>query len=169
VLNTNNYGLIDVSVLKNGAIEPGISYTIDMNGVVLGPELKWINTYQPSAGDYDTYYCIDINNLELLKKYLANEVESEDLKKNSLYRYKYIVVNQLVDLKTMPVLHNDVKYKVIDRIFKAIKAKVFEGQDVNDGKFVFRNFSNVNVFEIVKGNVVVTFNNDNKTTITPGA
>ena len=66
----------------------------------------------------------------------------------------------------MPVLHDDVKYKIIDRLFKAIKAKVFEGQDMSTGKFVFRNFSSVTEFELVKGNVVVSFGNDNKTTVT---
>ena len=124
--------LIAVCVVPNGSenVIATASFMVDFENILLGPEHKWFNTFigpNESFGALETFFAIRTSNLDMIKKHVLQQTTIEDLKYASIYPNTYLAVNDIVELNSFPTaITADIKTKIVERLYKAIGAGVFD-------------------------------------------
>lgn len=153
----NDIQLIEAMIFVNGIFMPNNSFTIDINGKILGLSNKWFNIFRPVNNPYENYPAIHLGRLDLISKYVTNQADIEELKAATMYSHQYIVVSDMVDLMSLPPTVNEMmKQKIIDRLYEAITVGVFEDfRFIQMEKFKFYNYASLYSFDLISGNVKI--------------
>lgn len=160
--------IINGCVLANGVFMPTASFMVDLDGVVIGQTNKWFNTYinqMTNPEILENYFALRISNTELLKKYVTDTGTIDDMKRAAIYSPEYLAVNGIVDLSSLPNSMNDeIRGKIVNRIYKAIEAKVFDEFRHKDmERFVFDRYTSPVSYSLKSpgSDITITVNKDN--------